>query len=272
MPWLPHLIAALLFLNALRIGPAAALGSLREAGDGLRLILIYQLMAPLLVLGLLLVSGLVGTAPALAIVLMLAAPSVTGAPNFTTMLGHDPARPMRLMLLGTALFPLTVIPVLVALPSIETFAEVSVAALRLLAVIAVSVGAAFLLRRFRWQTLSDEGRGALDGASALLLAFVVIGLMAAAGPTLRSDPTLFLGWLLFAFVVNFGLQTLAFVSLNRRDADPVGASIVAGNRNIALFLVALPPETTTPLLLFIACYQVPMYLTPLLMRPLYNRI
>ena len=49
-------------------------------------------------------------------------------------------------------------------------------------------------------------------------------------------------------------------------------AITAGNRNIALFLVALPPETTDALLLFIGCYQVPMYLTPLLMTRFYARL
>ena len=48
---------------------------------------------------------------------------------------------------------------------------------------------------------------------------------------------------------------------------PLGVS--AGNRNIALFLAALPATVTDPLLLFIGCYQVPMYLTPIILRPVY---
>ena len=270
MPWLPGVIAVLLFLNALRIGPRAALGSGAEVGESVRLILIYQLAAPLVVLAVLLALGLADTAPALAIVLVLAAPSVTGAPNFTTMLGRDPAQPLRLLLVGTALFPLTAIPVLWAIPEVETFADVLNAALRLIGVIAVSVGVAFAIRLFVWRAPGETGRGALDGASAILLCFVVVGLMAEASPTLASEPMTFVWWLIFVLLLNFGLQTLAFVGLHGRNADAVGASIVAGNRNIALFLVALPPETTAPLLLFIACYQVPMYLTPLVLRPLYR--
>ena len=48
-------------------------------------------------------------------------------------------------------------------------------------------------------------------------------------------------------------------------------AIVAGNRNLALFLGAVPPETLEALLLFVGCYQVPMYLTPLVMARLYRR-
>ena len=48
-------------------------------------------------------------------------------------------------------------------------------------------------------------------------------------------------------------------------------AIVAGNRNIALFLTALPSTITDPLLLFIGCYQVPMFLTPIMLNRLYRR-
>jgi len=34
----------------------------------------------------------------------------------------------------------------------------------------------------------------------------------------------------------------------------------------------LPPETGAALLLFIGCYQLPMYLTPLIMAPLIRRL
>jgi hypothetical protein len=47
---------------------------------------------------------------------------------------------------------------------------------------------------------------------------------------------------------------------------------VHGNRNIALYLAALPLEQMEPLLLFIACYQVPMYLTPLIGDLFYRRL
>jgi len=66
---------------------------------------------------------------------------------------------------------------------------------------------------------------------------------------------------------------LAFVCLrhNVRPEETVPYSIVAGNRNIALFLVAMSPDQAEPLLIFLGCYQVPMYLTPILMARLYRK-
>ena len=78
----------------------------------------------------------------------------------------------------------------------------------------------------------------------------------------KEAPRALFLWLGFALVLNFGLQVSAYFNMRRKNA---GAAIVTGNRNIALFLVALPPEIVDELLLFIGCYQIPMYLTPLVM-------
>ena len=73
--------------------------------------------------------------------------------------------------------------------------------------------------------------------------------------------------MLAAFGANYGLQVSTRLGLlawgKRAIATPM--AIVAGNRNLALFLVALPAAVTDPILLFIGCYQVPMYLTPILL-------
>lgn len=261
--WLPQLIAALLFVSAFRIGPQAVFGNLGDMRRTATHVLVLQLVAPLLAIAALTAAGLLNTAPGIAAVLVLAAPSVTGAPSFAILMGKSPDRAMQLLLTGTALFPLTVVPVFWALPVIPTLSEVLVSAGRLLGVICLAVGAAFLLRRTK--PIGNQERAALDGVAALLLAVVVIGLMSAMGPALRQTPHELLAWLAFALALNFGLQSAAYTFTGSKNA---GSAIVAGNRNIALFLVALPPEVVEKLLLFIGCYQIPMYLTPLVMNRL----
>ncbi len=266
-PWLPEMIAGLLFLAALRIGPKAATGGLEGIQHTLKTSLFYQMIAPLIALSLFLALGVASQPWALAMVLVLAAPPVTGSPNFTILLDQDPAVSMRLLLVGTAIFPLTVIPVLIMLPAVDTISGVLISALRLLLVVVGSVGLAFAIRHFRWPSMSPTHQSAIDGISAILLGIVVIGLMSAVGPALVERPAIFLTWLAFALALNFGLQLAAAHSMPLREpSERAGTAIVAGNRNIALFLVALPEATTDMLLLFIGCYQVPMYLTPILMR------
>lgn len=260
------MVAMLLFLSALRIGPRATIGTRMECGRTLTIVAAYQIALPLIALGLAIWLGVAAHPLAFAVILMLAAPSVTGSPNFSAIMGHDPAPPMRLLILGTALFPLTLIPVLGQLPAIADPATVTRAALQVLGVIAAAVAGGFALRRIAFHPMSNDQRKSVDGASAIVLGVVVVGLMSALGPALRNDPATVALWLAAAFAVNFGLQIVAYAILK----SP-GESIVAGNRNIALFLVALPPEQIDPILIFIGCYQIPMYLTPMVMPWLYGR-
>lgn len=270
-PWLPQMIAALLCLASFRIGGRLSLGSGPALRRALTLVVTYQVIAPLLALAVLAFFGASGTVAAAALALMLAAPSLTASPNFTILLGHDPAMPLRMLLLGTALLPLTAVPVLSLVPDLVSTADVRQAALNLALVIAGTVAVAFATRALAGAARAAQWQRQIDGLSAILMTLLVVGLMTAIGPALRHEPMMLLAWLGFAFAANFGLQILAWFALSRLpEAERVGAAFIAGNRNMALFLVALPPETTDALLLFIGCYQVPMYLTPMLLGRLYR--
>lgn len=269
--WLPEMVAAMLFCVAIRIGARAAVGSLRDIGQSLQLVLVFQAVLPLLALGGLAALGVASAPLAVAAVLVMAAPAVSASPTLTQLTGHDPAPAMRILILGTALVPLTAMPILWLSPGLGDFGAATLAALRLMVVIFASVAAGFAVRHWRWgAVLPETDRRAVDGVTAILMGVIVIGLMSALGPALRSDPVSVLWWLAAAIGVNFGLQ-LACRAILRDRPGAVAASIIAGNRNIALFLVALPAAVTDPILLFIGCYQVPMYLTPILLRRLYGQ-
>ncbi|MBT3141389.1 hypothetical protein KL867_10025 [Ruegeria litorea] len=269
-PWIPEMVALLLFLTAFRIGPVEAVESLDALTRTAATALVLQLVLPLGFIACLWVFGLSLTPLAMAAVLVLAAPSVTGSANFSILLGHDPAPALRLLILGTAILPLTCIPVFFFLPELGGVGEVLRAAARLLSVILTAAVLGFALRYWGFRTLSDRNRASVDGVTVIALAVIVIALMSAIRPAWDRDPWELGFWLLAAFGINFGAQIVTYLGLSalgRRDAVPV--SIVSGNRNFALFLVALPPETTEPLLVFLGCYQFPMYLTPTLLRRLY---
>ena len=71
-PWLPEMIAGLLLLTAVRIGPKAAMGGLSDVAHGLRLLAVYQLVLPLTALGLCAALGVLHHPLAFAVVLLLA--------------------------------------------------------------------------------------------------------------------------------------------------------------------------------------------------------
>ncbi len=269
--YLGLMVAALLFLNAFRIGSSATLGSRAQLKASLVLIVVLQLVLPC---GLVLALGLFSIDPVskTALIIMASAASISGAPNITRLLGHDPAVSQRLLILGTALLLLTILPVFSLSPNLGSADLVIPTALRLLLVIVASAGLAYFIREKWFSKLEERQLQAVDGLSVLVMAVVVIGLMSALGPALINNPEKVLWTLVLVFAVNYGLQIFCFFSLKviGPGPDQVGISVVSGNRNMALFLAALPVATTEPLLLFIACYQLPMYLTPVLLGPIYG--
>lgn len=265
---LPLVAVILLLLAALRVGPRAALGAGGEFARTIGATLVLQLGLPLLVAGAFLLIGWHGVL-ATALVLMATGAPISGAPNLAIMSDGDPAPALRLLVIGTLLLPLTLVPVLWLWPSFGDFTTVMQAAGRTILVLIVSIGAGFGLRRLVLPRHDPRRIAAIDGLAALAMAIAVTGLMTALRPALIETPLVAIWVMIVAFAANFAMQILAALVLRGRS-DATGIAICAGNRNLLLFLAVLPDEFTRPLLLFVACYQVPMYLTPVLLGRFYR--
>ncbi|MGG7644765.1 hypothetical protein ACQ5SP_08155 [Rhodovulum sp. YNF3179] len=272
-PAIVPFLAVMLCIAALREGPRAALPGRADAPRALAVALVLQCALPLSVGAALWAAGLLSAPLATGAVLALAAAPITGTPGLAVMSGADAGAALRQLTLGTALLPLTAAPVFALLPVFPDPWAVAAGALRLLAIVALAAGIAVALRARFPALRRPEARPSLDGIMALAMAIVVIGLMSAVGPAATEAP----GRLLLAFAVAAGLylvQTLgawhaARAAIPRPEA--LAVTIAAGNRNLALFLAAVPAETAAPLMVFVGCYQIPMYLTPLLLPKLTSR-
>ena len=270
-PFIAPMIVSLLFLAVLRLGPeglrAGMSGMHRAAG----LALVLQLALPVSAAIAFAALGILAHPLAMGVILVLAAAPITGSPNITLMAGGDPAPALRQLVVGTAMLPLTVIPVFWLMPAFGSPVAVARAALELLGLIALAGGAALALRHFRIVPGTQDAYDAMDGLAALLLGLVVIGLMSAIGPALVDDRWALAVTMLVVFALNVPLQMATSLAASRTDprASP-GFGVVAGNRNIALFLSVLPAQTADQLLLFIGCFQVPMYVTPFLLAHWYR--
>jgi ACR3 family arsenite transporter len=273
-PWLPHMVALLLVVTAFRIGYRAAFGALSDLRWSLPAVVMLQTAVPVALIGVLSVLGLADTPLALALVLASAAPTISGSASLAIMLRQNPARMMQLLVLGTAAFPLTILPVLAVLPQLADPALLIGSALRVLGIILGAAALGFLLRAWLVPHPDAGQVRAMDGAAILFFAIIVVALMAALGPMLRTDPVAALRWAFAAFALSFGLQALALLLLRRSPLVDVAGpiAIAAGNRNIALFLVSLPAEVMAPVMIFVACWQLPMYLTPFILPRLYGML
>ncbi len=262
----------LLAFAALRIGFSDAVKVLGLIKETLLIVFVYQVIFPLIGVGFFIYLGLGGTVIALVITMVLASPSITGVTNFAILLGHRPEPTFRVLVIGTLCLPITIIPVLWFLPAAGSLNEVIWISIELSTLMGLSIALGFIFRAVVIPELSSDQKIALDGGSTVLLAVIVVGLMSSIAPTFNENPKTLVFWLLVAFSVNYGLQLIThmiflMVGLGRQDAS---IAIVAGNRNVAIFLMAAAVSDSEEFLIFLSCYQVPMYLTPILMRWMYK--
>lgn len=271
-PLIAPLVVFLLFLAVLRLGPDGVRAGLTGLRGAALTVLGLQLVLPLLAVAVFSGLGWLGHPLALGLVLVLAAAPITGSPNLAILAGAAPAPALRQLVLGTALLPLTALPVFWFIPAFGSPEAVIGAVAMLLGLIALAGGLAMALRALGLVRGTPRAREAMDGIAAITLGVVVIALMSAVGPALLTGIEV---WLTLAVVMVANLMLQLGAGLTARRAAPEAApamGITAGNRNVALFLGVLPEQAVDMLLLFIGCYQVPMYLTPLLLGGWYRRL
>lgn len=273
-PFIVPLIMVMVALAAARVGPDSVRLPRSDIPRALLLTLTLQTLMPLGAMAVLAALDVLAEPWALGVVLVLAASPVTGSPGLAILSHSDPVPALRQLILGTALLPLTVLPIFWLMPVFTEAGEILLAAGRLLLIILVSGALGFWLHARLPGLASPRGRVTIDGLMALTMAVVVIALMSAVGPALWAGESVL--WAVFALVLalNFSIQ-FAVAAFARgigfaRVAPAMG--IVAGNRNLALFLGALPPETVAAIMLFVGLYQIPIYLTPLIMTGFYRRV
>jgi hypothetical protein len=240
------------------------------------LVLVLQLLLPVLLAGALHLLGWIGPTATM-LVLIGTASTISGTPAIAQMLGLSASKALRLLVVGTLLLPVTsLVPLRMIFGSAEDFSIVA-PALRLAGIILLAAGGAWLVRTLVFRRMQRNGEQAVGGITALLLAVFVLALMDAVQPALLADPRQVAGALAFGFAACVGLQVAAALAYRRLAASADGGEagavgVAAGNRNIALFLAALPASQMDPLMVLVGCYQIPMFLTPIVMRGFYRRL
>ena len=269
------IVLCLLFLAVLRIGPAGVLSTWRPAGLGRAMgaMLTLQLVLPVLAATGLVAAGVQHSLAGLGLVMLLAAAPLTGTPHLTLMAGGNPVPALRQLILGTALLPITIVPVFWLIPAFGSPVDILHASGFLLAAIAITGGLALALHLTGIVRPTARAHMRMEGLAAIGLGVVVIGFLADVGQTLRDDP-LHLAVVLGAVMATvFALQITTFLLASRLPGadDAAALALSSGSRNLALFFGVLPATLVDELWLLIGCYQIPMYIAPLVLRRLILR-
>ncbi len=208
-----------------------------------------------------------------AMVIWSASPALISAPAIAFLLGLDGSLALIVMVAGSFLMPLTLPPLVLGLLGVTL--DLGIAALMIRLVLFIG-GASALAAVARWYLgaarivrLHDE----LGGVNVVLLALFAIAIMDGVGDIALRRPRellLYVGCALAVALAQQLVGTLVFLRRGRVEALTVG--LVCGNRNMASVWASLGAFATPELTLFFIAVQVPIYLLPALLRPLYRRV
>ncbi len=270
-PLLGPCVVILLLATLLRVDWDGLRLYARRPGLGIMATIWLLIASPILVWALVVPLGLLPPALSTALVLMAAAPPILGATSIAIILGLDGALIMVVTLLASLLAPLTIPPLALALLGLQLEVSVLEFTLRLSAVVFLAFAGALVLRRLTTpEWLASRARH-IDGLVVVVMVVFAVAIMAGVTDTLIERPGTVALWVLAAFLANPLLQALgalAFVWLGRRAALTIG--LASGNCNMGLLMAALPPDSDYDVFLFFALAQLPMYMLPAALSPLYR--
>lgn len=265
-------VAGLMTLVLLRIDLTQVLAYLRRPLLVGALLAWLLLLCPLIVYALTRLAGLDGALGA-ALVIMATGCATTSAPAFARLVGLDASISLVVSVISTLLVPFTAPPIALGLLGIDLAISVGGLMTRLALIVGLPLLLALAIRRLVAPARLAAAGGSVDGAVVMLLVMYGIGVMDGMQAKLLSDPTWVAGGLALAVAGNVGLNlltALAFAPAGRRLA--LAAGLLSGNRNMALYLAVLPAATDSRILLFFALCQFPLFLSPFLLRPIYDRL
>lgn len=266
-------IVIILTVAMLRLDVARLRGYIRRPG-AMALIVLVNLIAAPVMMWLLLTPVAIPDELRQGTVLLAAAPMVSSAIAFATILELDSALAVAVMVTTYAIVPVTLPALSLWLLDLDLGVGFFDLFSRLFATIAIPAGIAFAIRRWVCspETMAKNAR-ALDGISVLFVMIFGFGIIHGlpAFVAARTDYVILV--LVTSFAANIGLQVFGaalFLWMGRQEALTVG--LVTGNTNLGLMMVTLADRAPPELLVCFILGQIPMYFLPVVALPVYRRL
>jgi len=205
--------------------------------------------------------------------LMAAASPIVSCAAISLILGMDAALAVVVIVVTTALIPFSLPMIALRLLGLQIDIDLATFMLRLTLMVGGAFAAALALRRLVPRHILQSNARMLDGASVATLVLFALAIMDGVSAVALARPGYVLLVTLAAFCANILLQclgTLAALRLGMRSALTVG--LMTGNCNMGLVMVALADKADFDVIVFFAMAQIPMYMLPALLGPIYRRL
>jgi len=266
-------IIVILTVAMLRLDVARLRGYIRRPGAMALIVLVNLIAAPVL-MWVLLTPIEIPDELRQGMVLLAAAPMVSSAIAFATILELDSALAVAVMVTTYAIVPITLPALSLWLLGLDLGVGFFDLFSRLFATIAIPAGIAFAIRRWviKPEIMLKNAR-ALDGISVLFVMVFGFGIIHGLPAFVAARPDYVVLVLAASFAANIGLQIVGaalFLWMGRREALTVG--LVTGNTNLGLLMVTLADRAPPELLVCFVLGQIPMYFLPVVALPVYRRL
>jgi BASS family bile acid:Na+ symporter len=266
-------IIIILTVAMLRLDVARLRGYIRRPGAMALIILVNLIAAPVL-MWVLLTPIDIPDELRQGMVLLAAAPMVSSAIAFATILELDSALAVAVMVTTYAIVPITLPALSLWLLGLDLGVGFFDLFSRLFATIAIPAGIAFAIRRWVIQPeIMLKNARALDGISVLFVMVFGFGIIHGLPAFVAARPDYVVLVLAASFAANIGLQIVGaalFLWMGHREALTVG--LVTGNTNLGLLMVTLADRAPPELLVCFVLGQIPMYFLPVVALPVYRRL
>jgi len=274
----PLLVPALvipLALALIRLDWSAIAASRRRPGLVAALVVWILGASPLLVWAITTPALALGLPPGLreALILMSASSPIVSSVAIALFVGLDATLAVVAVVFATALVPFTLPPVALALLDLELTMSLPAFMGRLAAIVGSAFVAAWLVRRIARPSALVAWRELIDGLAVVNLVVFAVAIMDGVTAFALERPGYAALATALAFLFNVLLQAAAWLAFRGRGAvTALTAGLLSGNCNMGLVLVALSGHASAEVAAFFALAQLPMYMLPALLEPLYRRL
>jgi BASS family bile acid:Na+ symporter len=277
-PYFAETVIVLLVLAFLRVDPDALRAQWREPRFLILAAVWTMLVLPVLAMGILtgvtqIAGGALPASLVLALVLHVVAPPTFSSPSLAALIGLNGAISLAVLITCTAATPFTSPALVAAFSGSVTLSPVALG-LRLVLILAGAALTSLAIRAVAGKDWVERQAQRIDGLSVVMLFLFAIALMGDVLPNTIANPLLVLGLIVLSTSVSVALTAataLAFLRSGREVAFTLGHT--SGSRNMGLMLAAASAGSVPEFVwLYVALAQFPIYLLPLVYKPLVQRL
>ena len=272
-PFLGETVFVLLLFSYLRTDPAAFRRYIKTPGLTIAAALWVMVAVPLLFGTGYALSGIREGIPALypIMILQMAITPITSSAAFAALMGLDVAFSLAALIVSNALSPLTTVAFSYLFLGSSLFSPIELG-VKLFFFFAGAGALAYAIRRIAGQPWIERQKEPIDGLNVIAVFIFAIAAMDGVPRQVLADPLFAIE--LFALIIVLscaliGLSVLVFWRAGLDHGLVIG--LLAGFRNIGLVMATLGATLPELAWFYFAMVQFPIYLLPVVLKPLARR-